>query len=103
MIDKKDEMAEGSQDDINQLVGEAYLMRAYMHFLLVNLYGMPYTKEGAPETKAVPLKWDLDLEKLPSRATVEKLYEAVLSDIKSARGLMNKVSLSFLCFVGRRP
>lgn len=89
VIDKKDEMAEGSQDDINQLVGEAYLMRAYMHFLLVNLYGMPYTKEGAPETKAVPLKWDLDLEKLPSRATVEKLYEAVLSDIESARGLMN--------------
>ena len=52
---KKDEISEGSQEDINQLVGEAYLMRAYMHFILVNLYGQPYTATGALETKAVPL------------------------------------------------
>lgn len=47
IIDKKDEISEGSQEDINQLVGEAYLMRAYMHFILVNLYGQPYTATGA--------------------------------------------------------
>ncbi len=35
-----------------------------MHFLLVNLYGQPYTKDGAPETKAIPIKLDIDLEKL---------------------------------------
>ena len=62
IIDKKDEISEGSQEDINQLVGEAYLMRAYMHFILVNLYGQPYTATGALETKAVPLKLNTDLE-----------------------------------------
>ena len=55
IIDKRDEISEGSQEDINQLVGEAYLMRAYMHFILVNLYGQPYTAAGALETKAIPL------------------------------------------------
>ncbi len=30
-----------------------------MHFILANLYGQPYTKEGAPETKSIPIKWDL--------------------------------------------
>lgn len=89
VIDKKGEITGDNQNDINQLVGEAYLMRAYMHFLLVNLYGEPYTKEGAPETKAVPLKWDIDLEKIPVRTTVAKIYEAVLADIESARGVMN--------------
>lgn len=91
VIDKKGEITGDSQNDINQLVGEAYLMRAYMHFLLVNFYGEPYTKEGALETKAVPLKWDVDLEKIPVRTTVAKIYEAVLGDIESARGLMNVV------------
>ena len=66
IIDKKDEISEGSQEDINQLVGEAYLMRAYMHFILVNLYGQPYTAAGALETKAVPLKLNTDLEEIPS-------------------------------------
>lgn len=90
IIDKIDEMTEGSQEDINQLVGEAYLMRAYMHFILVNLYGQPYTKAGAPDTKAVPLKLDLDLEGTPKRNTVKELYASILSDIASARQLMNK-------------
>ncbi len=91
VIDKQGEITGGSQNDINQLVGEAYLMRAYMHFLLVNLYGEPYTKEGALETKAIPLKWDVDLEEIPVRTTVAKIYEAVLADIESARELMNVV------------
>ena len=50
IIANKDNIKEGSQEDIDQLVGEAYLLRGYMHFILANLYGQPYTKEGAPET-----------------------------------------------------
>lgn len=64
IIDNRDKITEGTQEDIDQLVGEAYLLRGYMHFLLVNLYGQPYTKDGAPETKAIPIKLDIDLEKL---------------------------------------
>lgn len=90
IIDKSNEITEGSQEDINQLVGEAYLMRAYMHFILVNLYGQPYTKAGALETKAIPLKLDLDLEGVPTKNTVEEIYTSILSDIVSARKLMNK-------------
>lgn len=90
IIDKKDEITEGNQLDINQLVGEAYLMRAYMHFILVNLYGQPYTKAGALDTKAMPLKLDLDLEGTPSRNTVKEIYGSILADITSAHELMNK-------------
>ena len=90
IINKKDEITEGSQEDINQLVGEAYFMRGYMHFLLVNLYGQPYTKDGAPQTKAVPLKLTLDLEELPTRNTVEEIYTSILSDIENARKLIKQ-------------
>lgn len=90
IINKKDEITEGSQEDINQLVGEAYFMRGYMHFLLVNLYGQPYTKDGALQTKAIPLKLTLDLEELPTRNTVEEIYTSILSDIESARKLIKQ-------------
>lgn len=90
IINKKDEITEGSEEDINQLVGEAYFMRGYMHFLLVNLYGQPYTKEGAKDTKAIPLKLSLDLEEIPTRNTVEEVYLSILSDIDNARKLMTK-------------
>ena len=39
IIEHHDEINEGSQNEIAQLTGEAYLMRAYMHFILVNLHG----------------------------------------------------------------
>lgn len=42
---QENEITEGNEAEINQLVGEAYFMRGYMHFLLVNLYGQPYTKK----------------------------------------------------------
>lgn len=90
IIDKRHEMTEGNQQDKDQLAGEAYLMRGYMHFLLVNLYGEPYTKPGATGSKAVPLKWDMDLESTPTRATVEEIYTAVLSDIENARKHINR-------------
>ena len=90
IIDKKNDITEGNEKDINQLVGEAYFMRGYMHFLLVNLYGQPYTKEGAKETKAIPLKLTLDLEEIPTRNTVEEVYNSILSDIENARQLITK-------------
>lgn len=72
-----------------QLAGEAYLMRAYQYFTLVNLYGQPYTKPGAADTKAVPLNLDTDLEKVLERNTVGEIYAQILKDIDAARSLMN--------------
>lgn len=89
IIDKKDEIKNGTQSEINQLVGEAYLMRANQHFNLANLYGQPYTKEGATSSKAIPLKLNLDLEEVTSRNTLKDVFASILSDIQSARELIN--------------
>lgn len=89
IIDKKDEIKNGTQSEINQLVGEAYLMRANQHFNLANLYGQPYTKDGATSSKAIPLKLNLDLEEVTSRNTLKDVFASILSDIQSARELIN--------------
>ena len=44
VIESRSDIKEGTEEEINQLVGEAYMLRAYVHFLLVNLYGQPYTQ-----------------------------------------------------------
>lgn len=89
IIEHSDQITEGRPEEINQLAGEAYLMRAYMHFILVNLYGQPYTKPGATESKAVPLKLDTDMEKQLFRNTVSEIYTSVLDDLKHAEELLN--------------
>lgn len=89
-IENAKKITEGTPDVINQLVGEAYLLRGYMHFLLVNLYGQPYSKPGAPQSKAVPLKLNSDVTDILSRNTVEEVYASIASDISNAEKLINK-------------
>lgn len=90
VIDSQAEITEATEQEVNQLVGEAYMLRAYMHFLLVNLYGQPYTKPGTLDSKSVPLKLDTDLEKVMTRNTVGEVYASIQADIDQARMLITE-------------
>lgn len=90
VIHSRGDITEGTVADVDQLVGEAYMLRAYMHFLLVNLYGQPYTKPGAGDTKSIPLKLDTDLEKVLSRNTVADVYASIQADVNEARKLITQ-------------
>lgn len=80
----------GDEGERRQLLGEAYLHRAYLHFLLVNLYGKPITQQGARDSRAIPLKLDIDLENTLPRQTVEVVYKQVLADIVRAKELLQQ-------------
>ncbi len=100
IIEHSGDIKEGKKTEIEQLTGEAYLMRAYIHFTLVNLFGQPYTKDGSTDSKAIPLRMDTDLEKVLTRNTVSEVYASVIEDMKSAEQLLNvekwdDVSLSY--------
>ena len=71
---------EGTADEVRQLVGESYMLRAYVHFLLVNLYGEPYTHCDPATSKAIPLKLNSDTEAVLTRNTVGEVYSSILSD-----------------------
>lgn len=83
-------VGDATQADIDQLVGEAYMLRGYMYYLLVNLFGQPYSLEGALNSKAVPLILNTDIEEVHSRSVVKDIYESIVSDIESSRSLINK-------------
>ena len=90
IIENEGGISNGTSDEIRQLVGEAHLMRAFMHFWLVNLYGQPYTKAGAVDTKAIPLKLDTDLEKVLTRQTVGEVYASIEDDLMKAKDMITQ-------------
>jgi hypothetical protein len=73
----------GDRTDINQLIAEAHLLRAYTHFDLVNLYADVYSKDSK-ESLAIPLSTSIDLGMDYKRNTVLEVYRQILADIVRA-------------------
>ena len=89
IIEHQEEITDASAKNINQLVGEAYMMRAYCHFLLVNLYAEPYTHCTPATTRGVPMMLEADVNAIPGSSSVETIYQQVLSDIAEAEQRLN--------------
>lgn len=79
---------DSSTESKEQILGEAYAMRAYIHFDLVNLYGQPYNEATASTDRGIPLSTVIDIEQKYRPTNVAAVYEQILKDIELAEGLM---------------
>ena len=91
VIEHQSEITEAKPAEVRQLVGEAYMLRAYCHFILVNLFGEPYTYCDPSTSLAVPLAIEADVDAVLPRSTVEVIYQQILSDISAAQQNLNVV------------
>ncbi len=87
-IDKQDAAREEDIKNKDRVKGEACFLRAAYYFLLVNLYGKPYSDANA-SLPAVPVKTteyiqDIEYEK----ATVKETYDQILADLDMAEQLL---------------
>lgn len=73
----------------NQVLAEAYALRAYNYFALINMYASAYNASTATQDKGVPLALFTDLEQTFPRASVEAVYRQILEDITKSEKLMN--------------
>lgn len=73
----------------NQLLGEAYALRAYTYFELVNLFAKPYDAQSAKTTSGVPLVLDIDIEAFKSPESLESIYSQIIADLDISEKLMN--------------
>lgn len=89
VIESEHLMTDGSTDEIKQMVGEAYMLRAYMHFVLANLHAPAYTACDPAVTKAIPLKLDSDVEGVLTRDNLEDIYAAIQNDLDAAERNLN--------------
>lgn len=81
----------GDQEAKDNLCGQAYVLRAYYYFLLVNYYGMPYNV-GDPKTNlGVPLKLVMDVnDGFMERNTVAEVYEQIVKDLEKGIQLLEE-------------
>lgn len=89
IIEHQKEITEASAAEISQLVGESYMMRGYMHFLLVNLYSPAYTACNPETERGIPLQLVADVEQVLKPSSVAEVYESVVSDMETALSYMN--------------
>ncbi|MDD7886792.1 RagB/SusD family nutrient uptake outer membrane protein [Flavivirga sp. 57AJ16] len=80
-----DDATEGTEEKRNSLKAEALLGRALEYLYLVNEYGPVYNSTTADEDLSVPFVTSNDVgESIPSRATVQDIYEHIIDDIETA-------------------
>lgn len=72
---------------VDELRGEAFAVRALMHFELVRNFATPYTvDQNAP---GIPVVTAYDQTALPARNTVKEVYTQIISDLNQAYSLIS--------------
>ncbi|MGY5353917.1 RagB/SusD family nutrient uptake outer membrane protein [Wenyingzhuangia sp. IMCC45467] len=79
----------GNQLEKEQLLGEAYALRAMQYFELINLYAKPYNANTASTDKGVPVTITYDADKAYPTKSVKEVYDLILSDLDKAASLIN--------------
>ena len=80
--------ASGSKAKADQVKAEAYVLRAYFHYLAVNFYAKAYNPTSAATDGGVPYVFeDFDMNQLAEKRTVQQVYDYILADLDAAIAL----------------
>lgn len=75
----------GEDNERNYVAAQAYMLRAYAYFCLVNWYGEPYNVATAATDKGVVIRTHSQVVRdQPERSTVAQVYERINVDLDSA-------------------
>ena len=73
------------EKEYSRIKGEAFFLRAFYYFYLVNIWGHPYNPSSASSDLGVPIKLtDYIEDKGYSRNSVEECYQQIVKDAKEA-------------------
>jgi starch-binding outer membrane protein, SusD/RagB family len=90
----------GDRDRKKAIKGEAFLTRAYGHFMLVNLFAKHYNPETADEDLGIPyvLEPETEFIKTYTRNTVKEVYDLIEDDLEEG---LDNVDESFYANSGK--
>lgn len=80
ILDKADNV-EGDESLRSQIKAEAHVLRAYMHYLLVNIFASQYDKQTATKKGGVPYVKDVSVIGTEEKKTVQEVYDLILADL----------------------
>lgn len=73
-------------DNVRQIKGEAYALRALMYFTLIKTFARPFTDK--PSMPGVPLVLAYNPTQKPARNTINEVYDQITADLDSATGMI---------------
>lgn len=78
-------------EDIKALYGEAFLLRAYLHFMLVNIWAETYSGTTSADAPGIPYVTRPEKEAYPtySRLNVKEVYDLIEKDLKHGISLVD--------------
>lgn len=79
--------ASGDLQQLKQFKAEAYILRAYFHYVLVNIYAKAYNPATADEDGGIPYVDNLDFITVNRKSSVKEVYSHLIADIDSAFAL----------------
>ena len=76
---------------VKALYGEAFLLRAYLHFMLVNIWSEPYGPSKSETSPGIPYLTHPEKNAIVkySRGTVKEVYDKIEEDLKLGITLVN--------------
>lgn len=86
------DQAEGTDEELRkQIKGEALLVRAYCHFMLVNLFGKQYNASTAATDLGVPYTTEPQEENIVEyrRDNIQEVYDRIEKDALAGTDLLN--------------
>lgn len=86
-------LTESEQSDLDEYIAEAYALRAYAHFVLVNIYGHQIKVDGkdfSDNVGIVVVDEPVEAGAQVSRSTVGDAYKAIESDLNNALSYFDK-------------
>ncbi|GGH63405.1 hypothetical protein HNQ91_002535 [Filimonas zeae] len=72
---------------VRQLQAEAYILRAYLHYLLVNVYAKAYDPATAASDGGIAYMDKINFDELAVKSTVQQVYNHLLADVDAAFAL----------------
>ncbi len=72
--------ATGDESRKAELMAEARIMRAYLHWLLVNIHAKQYDEATASEEGGIPYVKDTDVSTQKTKLSLEETYQCILDD-----------------------
>lgn len=86
------EYAESEEGDYWKLAAQAYALRAYHYFCLINTYALPYSPENI-DKPGVVLKTSSQIQIAPQkRSTIKQVYDLINDDIHKAQEYISKAN-----------
>lgn len=81
------DQASGDAQLMKQLKAEAYILRAFLHYRLVNIYAKAYDPATAAADGGIPYVDDLKFGELNRKNTVKEVYDKILNDVNTGLAL----------------